>query len=69
MEIKTQEHQDVMGQFEKEFNGNRLDREDKSLWPRGNVYQNGEVNKLFLAYRRGYSFAKSVYLTDGSEPR
>jgi len=23
--------------------------------PKGRVYQNGEVNNLFLAYRRGYS--------------
>jgi hypothetical protein len=61
MQIVTQEHGDVMAQFEREFKGRRLDRELKAFWVKGLVYQDGEVNELFLAYRRGYALAKSVY--------
>lgn len=57
--LTTKEHYDLMAQFEREFSG-RMDREDKSLWPQGYVYQDGHVNNLFLAYRRGYSFCKAV---------
>jgi uncharacterized membrane protein len=58
--LKTQEHIDLMAMFEREFKDRRLDREDKHLWPRGVIYQNGETNNLFLAYRRGYAFGKAV---------
>lgn len=58
--LKTQEHQDLMSMFEREFKGRRLDREDKSIWPLRRVYQNGEVNELFLAYRRGYAYGKAL---------
>lgn len=61
MTIKTQEHSDVMAQFERESKGARLDRELKEYWPLGRVYQDGHVNEVFLAYRRGYALAKSIY--------
>lgn len=61
MELRTQEHQDVMAQFEREFKGMRLDREAKNIWPLGRIYQDGQVNGLFLAYRRGYALARCVY--------
>jgi hypothetical protein len=61
MQIVTQEHGAVMAQFEREFKGRRLDRELKHFWARGQVYQDGQVNELFLAYRRGYALAKSIY--------
>ena len=57
--LKTQEHIDLMATFERGFKG-RLDREAKDLWPRGRIYQDGNVNELFLAYRRGYALGKSV---------
>jgi hypothetical protein len=60
--LKTQEHYDLMAQFEREFKGRRVDKEPKDGWPRGNVYQDGGVNELFLAYRRGYAFAKAMAL-------
>ena len=45
-----------MQRFEKSFSGLRLDREkDKELWKRGFVYENGEANELFMAYRAGYA--------------
>lgn len=58
--LTSKEHYELMAQFEKEFKGLRLDREPKDLWPQGHVYQNGEANALFLAYRRGYAYAMAV---------
>lgn len=67
MMIWTQEHYDLMSAFERDHRGYRVDREAKDLWPKGNVYQSGETNALFLAYRNGAAFAKSYY-RDGSVP-
>ncbi|HWK88341.1 MAG TPA: hypothetical protein VNP72_00050 [Longimicrobium sp.] len=59
--LGTQEHYDLIEQFEKEFRGTgRMDRESKEYWQRGRVYQDGQVNELFLAYRRGYALGKAV---------
>jgi len=58
--LHTKEHQDLMAQFEREFHGRRLDREDKSFWARGIIYQDGQTNELFLAYRRGYALGIAV---------
>ena len=63
MKLKSQEHYDLMAQFEREYQGHRLDREDKSLWERGAIYQNGETNALFLAYRRGCAYGRAVERT------
>lgn len=63
MKLLSQEHYDLMATFEREFKGERFDREDKSLWARGVIYQSGETNKLFLAYRRGHALATSQALT------
>ena len=61
MGINAKEHYDVMGMFEKEYKGRRLDREkDKALWAKGYVYADGMTNELFLAYRKGYAFAQAV---------
>lgn len=60
MTLETKEHYDLMAQFEKEFHHRRLDKEDKSMWPKSVVYQNGETNELFLAYRRGYALGKAI---------
>jgi hypothetical protein len=61
MTINTQEHQDIVSQFDRESKGARLDKEPKSIWLLGRIYQDGHVNEQFLAYRRGYALAKSVY--------
>lgn len=55
----SQEHYDLIEMFEKVFRGNRFDKEDKSLWSQGNIYQSGETNNLFLAYRQGYAFGRA----------
>lgn len=56
--LNTKEHYELMAQFDKEFKGARLDKETKDLWPKEIIYQDGRVNELFLAYRRGYAFGK-----------
>jgi hypothetical protein len=59
--LLSKEHYELMTQFEKQFKGKRLDREkDKALWAMGQVYENGEVNTLFQAFRLGYQLGKSI---------
>lgn len=54
--LMTKEHYELMASFEREHKHRRLDREkDKELWKKGAVYQDGHVNELFLAYRKGYA--------------
>ncbi len=60
MTLGSQEHDDLMKMFEREFSSERLDKESKALWPQGNIYQSGEANKLFLAYRRGYAYGRAI---------
>ena len=64
--LNTAEHVELMQMFEKEFSGYRLDRENKDLWPMQRIYQNGETNTLFLAYRRGYALGKAVERMDAA---
>lgn len=64
--LNTQEHIDLMAHFEKAHKGHRLDRETKDQWPAGHLYQHGEVNQLFLAYRKGYALAKCIYQEPGT---
>lgn len=53
--LLTKEHYDLMARFEANYKNKRLDREDKSFWSKGHVYEDGRVNELFLAYRNGYA--------------
>jgi hypothetical protein len=59
MQIKTKEHYDIIAMFERLFPG-RFDKEDKALWVKGYVYQDGELNKLFIAFRHGVAFGKAL---------
>jgi hypothetical protein len=61
--LKTQEHIDLIQMFEREFTGHRTDKESKDLWAKGRIYQDGQLNELFLAYRRGYAFGKAIERT------
>jgi hypothetical protein len=63
MKIFAQEHYDLMIQFEREHSG-RFDKEAKEFWPKGIVYQDGHINELFLAYRRGYAFCEADMRSD-----
>jgi hypothetical protein len=60
MTLNNQEHIDIIMQFEKDFKG-RFDKEPKELWIRGNIYQCGQINQLFIAYRKGFALAKCIY--------
>lgn len=62
--LKTNEHIELMQMFEKEYRGQRLDKEPKELWPQGVIYQDGKLNELFIAYRRGYAFGKVIGRND-----
>lgn len=61
--LHNKEHYDLMAAFERQHSG-RMDKEDKALWPRGIIYQDGHVNELFLAFRRGHSYAKTDLTLD-----
>jgi hypothetical protein len=66
MTLSGKEHYDLMAQFEKQYKGMRLDREkNKEIWRSGNIYENGETNALFLAYRMGYTLGKLCPFTEG----
>jgi len=60
MQLTSKEHYELMTSFERTFKGHRLDREEKSMWPRGAVYQDGGVNNLFKAFREGYSLHQAI---------
>lgn len=66
MKIGTREHQDIIAAFEKYLSKAplrcRLDKEDKSLWPKGLIYQDGRTNDLFMVYSAGYACARCVYM-------
>ena len=61
--LNKKEHYDLMAQFERDCaNIGRFDKEPKDLWkpPINAFYQDGQVNQLFLIYRKGYAFGKCV---------
>ena len=57
LQIHTGDHDELMSMFEKDHRGYRLDREEKSYWKQGQIYQSGETNALFTAYRMGAAYA------------
>lgn len=59
--LRTKEHHDLMLSFEAEHRHCRLTREvERDRWAKGSIYQDGHVNELFLAYRKGYALGKAV---------
>lgn len=58
--LKTKEHHELIAQFERDCKPGRADKENKDLWERGIVYQDGNVNELFIMYRKGYAFGRFV---------
>ncbi|MGE0278440.1 MAG: hypothetical protein AB7R40_23840 [Nitrospiraceae bacterium] len=58
----AQDHYELIEMFERTFKGDfRLDREDKAEWSKGRIYQSGDANRTFLAYRKGYAFGITKY--------
>jgi len=63
MQLFSKEYYDLMFQFKKAFRSwGRTDKEKKELWVKGYVYEDGKMNELFLAYRKGYALGKSIYM-------
>ena len=60
MKLLDTEHYELIAMFEKEYSHRRLAKEPKDYWPSGNVFQDGQTNELFQAYRRGYSFGRAT---------
>ena len=60
--VGTKEHYELLENFEKHNSHMRLDRENKELWYKGQVYQDGDVNRLYNAFILGYSFGRASYL-------
>lgn len=60
MQLITREHQEIMAMFDRQFKGRRLDKEDKTMWPKGIIYQDGHTNELFLAFRHGVAYGQAV---------
>lgn len=58
--ITSKEHYEMMDFFERHIADGRKDREHKDFWPKGNIYQDGQVNKQFLAFRQGVSYGKII---------
>lgn len=61
MQLITKEHYDVMAHFEKIYGKQyRMDKEEKSYWLKGNIYQHPEANMLFKAFRQGVAYGKTL---------
>lgn len=60
MRVGSAEFYELIAMFDREFKGHRLDKEAEDQWPKGYVYQNGETNNLFLAYRKGVALGKAL---------
>ena len=64
MSLFSKEHYELMAEFEKvcrdHCNYARLDKEPKASWEKGVIYQSGEVNNLFLLFRKAYALGKTA---------
>ena len=60
MHLGTKEHEDIIAAFERAFPYGRKDKEPKEHWKNGNVYQDGQYNQLFLAFRHGIAYAQCI---------
>ena len=58
--LYSKEHYDIMSMFETVYPHFRLDREAKEFWQQGNIYQCGETNQMFLAFRHGVAYGKAT---------
>ena len=58
--LKTNEIHDAITSFEKSFKGFRTDKEDRSIWKTGCIYQHGEYNQMFKVYLQGYALGRCV---------
>jgi len=65
MAVLSKEHYELIASFEKSLRQHRLfslrfDKEDTADWEKGDIYQNGEVNRMFIVFRLGYALGKTI---------
>lgn len=61
MTLTSKEHYDLIAMFDKIYAGHfRLDKENKAMWSKGYVYQHGDANRLFNAFRQGVAYGKAT---------
>jgi hypothetical protein len=59
--LLSADHYEMMAFFERLYKGHlRLDREQKELWAKGCVYQHGETNFAFKAFRHGIAYGRAT---------
>ncbi len=58
MTLGSKDHEEIVAMFERVYPHLRLDKETKEMRSRGYIYQNGETNNLFLAFRHGAAFGR-----------
>ncbi len=65
-ETGSREYYGLIAFFDKIWKGaGRLDKEDREYWRRGHVYQQGDINDQFLAFREGVAYGYEVGRADG----
>ena len=61
VQLNTKEHYEMMNFFEKMFPYYRHDKEDKSMWAKGVIYEQPELNELFKVFRLGVEYGEALH--------
>lgn len=69
--LGTQEHYDLIDQFEKWYRKcsltrGRLDKEPKEMWCKGRIYEHGDTRAEYQAFIAGYAYGKTVQRLEAS---
>ena len=62
MNIGSKEHYEILDKFEKAYKHLCVEREEKALWKKGQIYTHGYVNALYQAYIAGYALGRVNYI-------
>lgn len=61
MTLTSKDHYELIAMFDKLYVGHfRLDKEDKVMWSKGFIYQHGDANRMFIAFRHGVAYGKAT---------
>lgn len=58
MNLFNKEQFEIIEQFEKTYPYIRKDKEPKKLWKKKIIYQDGQVNELFIAFCFGVAYGE-----------
>ena len=61
MSLFTKEYYEALEMFESQFKF-KPERESKEMWASGQVFCNGEINRDWKSFEKGYALARCVYL-------